>query len=638
MGKSLRGESQIMKCKDQRKVGDTTRESRIDDDGVLNVIGLDSRFNAKKVKEAARQGFLPPDFSSASRLDVLPLGWIGLADLVDLHIRRSSLLSRDALPDVKDAFAIDSREESHKALPLLLLVLCLRLNESGSLYLFDEPSNQNLVNHSDVTAYVSKTLWHSILGHPADQVFGVSLQKELHVSKQLHVSPCDICHRAKQTRDHFPFSDHKTSTINDLIQLDLWGPYKVPSGEGFRYFLIVVDDYSRGVWDVSSTVQIQDYALWEVIENGDSWVSVSQTSQENGITVTKMSTPATAKEKINKKNDVKARGLLLMALPNEHQLTFKISVPTMESPLDSIFNSLEDSQSGMLILGSLSSTNDANTACPQVSAASPSVNTASPQVCTASVCDNTVYAFMVENSNGSNVLHQDLEQIHDDDFKAMDLKHQEERKVSSEIKTTPGSKETMKTLQRQCWLLMLGVKGFFDGSDMAEEQVQTNMALMAFSDSEESPITDKSKKGLGYSAVPLPHPLIYNRPNKLDLSYSGLDEFKEPEFKGYGLENSKQESNVVCETESDNSKENSDKSLLKEQSKPKSEKKTVIPTAAKKEFAKHENHEKPFKKSVRQAQHDDKGFVDRGAYGGKITGKGTLKTDNLDFEDVYFCQ
>ncbi|GJW97456.1 putative ribonuclease H-like domain-containing protein [Tanacetum coccineum] len=63
-------------------------------------------------------------------------------------------------------------------------------------------------------------------------------------------------------------------------------------------------------------------------------------------------------------------------------------------------------------------------------------------------------------------------------------------------------------------------------------------------------------------------------------------------------------------------------------------------------------------------QHDDKGFVDSGcsrhmtgniaylsdfkqfdggyvafgggAYGGKISGKGTLKTDNLDFEDVYF--
>ncbi|GJT99685.1 putative ribonuclease H-like domain-containing protein [Tanacetum coccineum] len=49
-----------------------------------------------------------------------------------------------------------------------------------------------------------------------------------------------------------------------------------------------------------------------------------------------------------------------------------------------------------------------------------------------------------------------------------------------------------------------------------------------------SQITDKSKKGLGYNVVPPPYPLIYNRPKKLDMSYSGLDEFKEPEFKAYG--------------------------------------------------------------------------------------------------------
>ncbi|GJW16253.1 hypothetical protein Tco_0020386 [Tanacetum coccineum] len=43
---------------------------------------------------------------------------------------------------------------------------------------------------------------------------------------------------------------------------------------------------------------------------------------------------------------------------------------------------------------------------------------------TASVSDNVVYAFMVKNSNGSNVLHQDLEQIHEDDLEAMDMKWQ----------------------------------------------------------------------------------------------------------------------------------------------------------------------------------------------------------------------
>ncbi|GKF67013.1 hypothetical protein Tco_0193530, partial [Tanacetum coccineum] len=48
-----------------------------------------------------------------------------------------------------------------------------------------------------------------------------------------------------------------------------------------------------------------------------------------------------------------------------------------------------------------------------------------------------------------------------------------------------------------------------------------------------SQITDRSKKGLGYNVVPPPHPLIYNGPTKLDLSYSGLDEFKDPEFKSY---------------------------------------------------------------------------------------------------------
>ncbi|GJW27014.1 ribonuclease H-like domain-containing protein, partial [Tanacetum coccineum] len=34
----------------------------------------------------------------------------------------------------------------------------------------------------------------------------------------------------------------------DLVHLDLWGPYKVTSSEGFKYFLTVMDDYTRAVW------------------------------------------------------------------------------------------------------------------------------------------------------------------------------------------------------------------------------------------------------------------------------------------------------------------------------------------------------------------------------------------------------
>ncbi|GKC97068.1 putative ribonuclease H-like domain-containing protein, partial [Tanacetum coccineum] len=199
--------------------------------------------------------------------------------------------------------------------------------------------------------------------------------------------------------------------------------------------------------------------------------------------------------------------------------------------------------------------------------------------------------------------------------------------------------------------VMLAIDGVgFDWSDMAEEQIQTNMALIAFSDSElnetefkaatykrglatvkdqlvtfkknevlfseeivvlkrevgckdyeigvlkseyekvkqekkgidfkiakfdksaksldemlESQITDKSKKGLGYNVVSPPHPLIYNRPTKLDLSYSGLDEFKQPEFNRYGPRDTVLKSTIDCDKESDNSKENTDDSLEKEQ-------------------------------------------------------------------------
>ncbi|GJY22978.1 hypothetical protein Tco_0396636 [Tanacetum coccineum] len=193
---------------------------------------------------------------------------------------------------------------------------------------------------------------------------------------------------------------------------------------------------------------------------------------------------------------------------------------------------------------------------------------------------------------------------------------------------------------------MLAIDGVgFDWSDMAEEQVQTTYSNVVYKlkaiqwnktcsktfkqEKEgiefkikkfdkaskeldkllESQITNKSKKGLEYSVIPPPHTLIYNRPKKLDLSYYGLDEFKEPKFKGYGYEDSKKESNVVCDKKSYDSKENSNNTLVKEQvSKDTSsfvesslnvDKETVFPVDQKVESIKPKNHEKSVKKSVR---------------------------------------
>ncbi|GJR73825.1 hypothetical protein Tco_0086190 [Tanacetum coccineum] len=85
--------------------------------------------------------------------------------------------------------------------------------------------------------------------------------------------------------------------------------------------ILKLGEYEMWVIRIKQYFQVQDYALWEVIENGNLWVSVPPTAQENGTSVTKMSVPVTVKEKTNKKNDVKAISLLLMAIPNEHRLT-----------------------------------------------------------------------------------------------------------------------------------------------------------------------------------------------------------------------------------------------------------------------------------------------------------------------------
>ncbi|GJW20572.1 hypothetical protein Tco_0031194 [Tanacetum coccineum] len=86
--------------------------------------------------------------------------------------------------------------------------------------------------------------------------------------------------------------------------------------------MLKLGEYEMWEIRIKQYFQIQDYALWEVIENGNSWVPIPVIAPESGpSTALKMTLPY-AEKKICKKNDVKAQSLLLMALPNEHQLTF----------------------------------------------------------------------------------------------------------------------------------------------------------------------------------------------------------------------------------------------------------------------------------------------------------------------------
>nr|GEX87207.1 ribonuclease H-like domain-containing protein [Tanacetum cinerariifolium] len=62
-----------------------------------------------------------------------------------------------------------------------------------------------------------------------------------------------------------------------------------------------------------------DYSLWEVIMNGD---SPTPTRIVDGVV--QVIAPTTAEQRLAKKNKLKARGTLLMALPDKRQLKLNI--------------------------------------------------------------------------------------------------------------------------------------------------------------------------------------------------------------------------------------------------------------------------------------------------------------------------
>ncbi|GKB40555.1 hypothetical protein Tco_0885497, partial [Tanacetum coccineum] len=116
-----------------------------------------------------------------------------------------------------------------------------------------------------------------------------------------------------------------------------------------------------------------------------------------------------------------------------------------------------------------------------------------------------------------------------------------------------------------------------------------------------SQIPDKSRKGVGfvsYNVVPPPHTSLFS-PLKLDLSNSGLEEFQQPEFEGYGPKTSKS----ISKNTSNEVMESLDAPLVEELvSDDKLEKKTVFLTVAKIEFVRPKKQEKPVKKPIKYAE------------------------------------
>ena len=111
-------------------------------------------------------------------------------------------------------------------------------------------------------AHVSSEIWHQRLGHPSPNKIQI-LSKYLDLSKENigHDHLCKVCPLAKQKRLSFSSSNNMFLSAIDLLHLDIWGPFHVPTVDGYKYFLTIVDDCTRVTWvyllkDKSSVITV----------------------------------------------------------------------------------------------------------------------------------------------------------------------------------------------------------------------------------------------------------------------------------------------------------------------------------------------------------------------------------------------
>ncbi|GKC29124.1 ribonuclease H-like domain-containing protein [Tanacetum coccineum] len=95
-------------------------------------------------------------------------------------------------------------------------------DQCEGLYYYNEQGTR--VNKSNLSfqCLLSQYDWHYRLGHPAKPVMNV-LKKSLIFDKSNKDLCCEVCQRAKQTREPFLLSDHVSTSLGELMHLDLRG-------------------------------------------------------------------------------------------------------------------------------------------------------------------------------------------------------------------------------------------------------------------------------------------------------------------------------------------------------------------------------------------------------------------------------
>nr|GEW51349.1 zinc finger, CCHC-type [Tanacetum cinerariifolium] len=139
------------------------------------------------------------------------------------------------------------------------------------------------VKEKDSLAHV----WHKRLGHISEAGLQVLEKQGLFGKKSLgKLDFCENCVLGKSHRVSFGVGRHTTQGVIDYVHSDLWGPSQVKSLGGKRYFLSIVDDYSRRVWVYLHRFKheaFKKFKEWKQLVENQTGRTVKKLRMDNGL-------------------------------------------------------------------------------------------------------------------------------------------------------------------------------------------------------------------------------------------------------------------------------------------------------------------------------------------------------------------
>ena len=119
----------------------------------------------------------------------------------------------------------------HDGLYLLQASSLSQASKSLDDFLLKNKSSSFTAFSSSISHASLYSLWHSRLGHPSDMKVH-ALSHLFPFLQHCCTKDCIVCPLAKQKRLPFPFDNKRAIHSFDLVHMDVWGPFSIPTTAG----------------------------------------------------------------------------------------------------------------------------------------------------------------------------------------------------------------------------------------------------------------------------------------------------------------------------------------------------------------------------------------------------------------------